>query len=126
MVRLSSTEKSTPCVCAPSRSVVSNRMTRSLVIRPYPPWPGLTRPPSALVSASARELLARLRACWMAGSLAGHGEEGRGRRSSLHLPSRTHGAVFQHDAFGQEFVAKAIRFLEVLRLTCGVTGRDEP
>src|SRR5258706_10505152 len=37
MVRLSSTEKSTPWVCAPSRSVVSKRKTRSRVIGDYPP-----------------------------------------------------------------------------------------
>src|SRR5665647_1160070 len=32
MRRLSSSEKSTPVVCAPSRSVVSNRYSRSLLI----------------------------------------------------------------------------------------------
>jgi len=46
-------------------------------------------------------------------------------RSSLYLPGGAGGAIFQHDALCQQFVADAVGFFEVFGFAGGGAGGDE-
>src|SRR6476660_552169 len=122
MRRFSSTEKSTPVVCAPSRSVVSNRYSRSLLIsityirscallprRQTGRWQSLrpSRTASGLWSAC-------LSASPSSRSLRAGGAAQLPRRHDL-ARLRVLG-ILQRDAHRRELVADAIALLEVLGL----------
>src|SRR5689334_19445879 len=129
MVRLSSTEKSTPCVCAPSRSVVSNKNTRSrltqtLAFRPTWPLYFFFLPPLWGIEGRLRDSGAVAGPSAAARSAHAGGRGVSQRNSSLHFPRRPARPVFQHNPFRRQLVANAIAFLEIPAFPCLVPQRN--